>query len=338
MLVNPNWNDVHKLGAEIQQDPDKYKKIIFYPSTRKKYIYYLKDINPDIIIEHADVIGTFINPRLWDMRYPKLYINLMNNDFMDLLIFRNILPQFNIGRNIKSYGDYAKRFEIYLREDIHKLNPKKNTIIIDRRYCLQTLLDDPQTYYGNLLEVMDKEEFNKLKTQDLFEIIKDKDIYTVSMILSEYASCFKSLKDDPNKKDKLKELVDMVRLKDELSFHINMLEKIVTKLKHNKEINKDSDFYNALREYCIRPSEEIKQTILKVFGYHHMFTFESIKKAGFLDKRNPIKYNIKPESDLIFLGGLTIDELQSFYDMGIDRVFTTGMIECNEFLRMVMDA
>jgi len=338
LLVYPNWNDVYKLGAEIQQDPDKYKKIIFYPSTRRKYIYYLKDIKDDLIIEHADVIGAFITTKLWDMRYPKLYINLMNNDFMDLLIFRNIIPQFNIGKNIKSYGDYAKRFEIYLKEDHHKLNPYKNTIIIDRRYFLQSLLADPITYYGNFLEVANMDEFNKLKTHDLFEIIKDKDIYVTSIILNEYANSFKAMKDDPNKKDKLKEFVDMVRLKDELAFHINTLDKIVNKLKHNKEINKDSEFLNVLREFCLKPSEETKQTILKVFGYHHMFTFESLRKAGFIDKRSPIKYNIKKGSDLIFIGGITLDELQYFYEKGIDRVFTTSMIDCNAFLRMVMDA
>lgn len=338
MLVYPNWNDVHKLGVEIQQEPDKYKKIIFYPSTRKKYIYYLKDIKDDLIIEHADVIGAYMTPKLWDMRYPKLYINLMNNDFMDLLILRNIIPQFNIGKNIKSYGDYAKRFEIYLNEDRHKLNPYKNTIIIDRRYFLQSLLADPITYYGNFLEVVDKDEFNKLKTYDLFEIIKDKDIYVASVILNEYTNSFKAMKDDPNKKNKLKELVDMVRLKDELAFHINTLDKIVNKLKHNKEINKDSEFLNVLREFCLKPSEETKQTILKVFGYQHMFTFESLKKAGFMDKRSPIKYNIKKGSDIIFIGGITLDELQYFYEKGIDRVFTTSMIDCNEFLKMVMDA
>lgn len=262
----------------------------------------------------------------------------MNNDFMDLMIFRNILPQFNIGKNIKSYGNYAKRLEIYLKEDQHKLNHRKNTVIIDRRYCLQTLLADPITYYGNFLEVADKDEFNKLKTQDLFEIIKDKDIYVTSVILNEYTNSFKSLKDDPNKKEKLKDLVDMVRLKDELAFHIKTLEKIVIKLKHNKEINKDSEFLNALREFCLKPSEELKQTILKVFGYQHMFTFESLQRAGFMDKQNPIKYNIKKDSDLIFIGGITIDELQYFYNMGVDRIFTTSMIDCNEFLRIMMDA
>lgn len=339
MLVYPNWNDVVKLGNEIRENPDRYNKIVFYPTTRHKYIHYLKDINPKLVIEHADIIGTFINPKLWNMRYPKMYINLINNDFMDLLTLRNILVNFGIGKNIKAYGNYAKRLEFYLKEDHHKLT-NKNTIIIDRQYCLSNLLNDPTTYYGNFLEMVNKDEFSKLKTNTLLEILKDKNIYEASVILNEYTKCFKSMKDDPNVKNMLVQYVQMVKLKDELAFHINTLEKIVEKKKNPlKDFDNDSDFIDVIREYCKNNmNEEYKQKITKVFGYQHMFTFVNLKKAGFMNMENNIKFKIKKGSDLIFIGGCTYDELKYFYDQGVNKIFTTDIIDCREFLKMVIDA
>lgn len=340
MLVSPNWNDVHKLGDNIKKDPNKYKKIIFYPSSRPKYIYYLKDIKDDLIIETTDVIGQFINDKLWDMMYPELYINLMDNDYIDLTTLCDILPKFYIGKHIQAYGDYATKLAAYLRKDEHILYDNKSTIIIDRKYCLKNILVEPETYYGNMLEQMDQDEFNKLKTTDLLDIIKDKGIYETSVILCEYTSSFKQMRDDPDNKNKLKDYLDMVRLKDELTFHIKTLEKIVKKKKNPiNDINEDSDLIDVIRDFCCgKMTDDHKQKILKIFGFQHMFTFDNLKKAGFMNKQNVIGCKIKKGSDLIFIGGCTYDEINYFYNVGIDRIFTTGIINCNEFLDMVIDS